>query len=39
VVLVWIEDGVSSAVSLHGANPGNRRLARLLAERVELVAT
>ena len=37
VVLVWIEDGVSYAVSLHGANPGNRRLARLLAERVELV--
>jgi hypothetical protein len=37
VVLVWIEDEVSYAISLHGANPTNRRLARLLAEGVELV--
>ncbi len=37
VVLVWIEGGVSYAISLHGANRTNRRLARLLAERVELV--
>ena len=37
VVLVWIEGGVNYAVSLHGANPTNRRLARLLAEHVELV--
>lgn len=38
IVLVWVESGVSHAVSLHGHTRTNRRLALALAERLVLIA-